>query len=278
MIANIRRFGRLGNCLFMYSHLIAFAEQEGRRIFNPIFLDFSKDFQWLGNRSAGCYIPSSSTEPDIEPRLSVLRLKKVLGVIPTVRFWDDRDVIFDEEDENDPRVRIMRESNAVIYEGWKLRSHISIRSIMPVLRGLFLPTEEVRHTVNRRLKEARNRADVVVGVHIRWEDYRNTANFFSLAEYIDRIRQLETLLAQTRVSFICVSPEELTIEDLPESCYVPERSGPVQDLYTLADCDYIVGPPSTYSGWASFYGGKPLFKMEHEAKIKSLSDAQIVLW
>jgi hypothetical protein len=30
------------------------------------------------------------------------------------------------------------------------------------------------------------------------------------------------------------------------------------DLYSLARCDYVFGPPSTYSQWASFYGNKPL--------------------
>jgi hypothetical protein len=29
-------------------------------------------------------------------------------------------------------------------------------------------------------------------------------------------------------------------------------------MYALASCDYIVGPPSTFSLWASFYGQVPL--------------------
>lgn len=33
----------------------------------------------------------------------------------------------------------------------------------------------------------------------------------------------------------------------------------VEDMYAFAACDYIVGPPSTYTGWASFYGKKPLY-------------------
>ena len=32
----------------------------------------------------------------------------------------------------------------------------------------------------------------------------------------------------------------------------------IQDLYTLANCNYIVGVSSTYSLWASFYGRVPL--------------------
>jgi hypothetical protein len=29
-------------------------------------------------------------------------------------------------------------------------------------------------------------------------------------------------------------------------------------MYALAQCDLILGPPSTFSQWASFYGQRPL--------------------
>lgn len=32
----------------------------------------------------------------------------------------------------------------------------------------------------------------------------------------------------------------------------------VEDLYALAECDYLIGPPSTFTVWASFYGNVPL--------------------
>jgi hypothetical protein len=35
----------------------------------------------------------------------------------------------------------------------------------------------------------------------------------------------------------------------------------VGDLYALARCDYIMGPPSTYTQWASFYGNQPLYHL-----------------
>jgi hypothetical protein len=33
---------------------------------------------------------------------------------------------------------------------------------------------------------------------------------------------------------------------------------PVEDLYCLSACDYIIGPPSSFSAWAAFYGDKPI--------------------
>ena len=39
----------------------------------------------------------------------------------------------------------------------------------------------------------------------------------------------------------------------------------VEDMYAFAACDYIVGPPSTYTGWASFYGDKGLYFIRNTA-------------
>jgi hypothetical protein len=37
----------------------------------------------------------------------------------------------------------------------------------------------------------------------------------------------------------------------------------ITDMYVLAACDAILGPPSTFSIWASYYGRVPLMQLEH---------------
>ena len=37
---------------------------------------------------------------------------------------------------------------------------------------------------------------------------------------------------------------------------------PVENLYSLSKCDFLVGPPSSYIGWSAFYGNKPLLTIE----------------
>jgi hypothetical protein len=36
----------------------------------------------------------------------------------------------------------------------------------------------------------------------------------------------------------------------------------VEDLYAFAGCDLLVGPPSTFTAWAAFYGEVPLLHVE----------------
>jgi len=38
--------------------------------------------------------------------------------------------------------------------------------------------------------------------------------------------------------------------------------GTIEDLYLLGYCDYIVGPNSSFSQWASFWGGVPLHVLD----------------
>lgn len=45
-----------------------------------------------------------------------------------------------------------------------------------------------------------------------------------------------------------------------------------EDLYSLSKADYIIGPPSSYSAWASLYGSVPLCFIEDSKADFSISD------
>jgi hypothetical protein len=113
-----------------------------------------------------------------------------------------------------------------------------------------------------------------VGVHVRWGDYRGTEQFFPLPIFLERMKEISEILSPARVSFLISSPEKLRAEDFPSNCIIPPNAGSVADMYTLAACDYILGPPSTFSGWASFYGEKPVFTMRHDVPFTDLSAAE----
>jgi hypothetical protein len=46
----------------------------------------------------------------------------------------------------------------------------------------------------------------------------------------------------------------------------------IEDLYSLSLCDYIFGPPSTYSLWAAMYGGIKYCHMKSKSQILSLAE------
>ena len=58
--------------------------------------------------------------------------------------------------------------------------------------------------------------------------------------------------------FIC-SDERRSADEFPGLSVGLGAGSAMGDLHALARCDYIFGPQSTFTQWASFYGNKPLF-------------------
>ena len=207
-----------------------------------------------------------------------IRLAGSIGIIPTVRFWDDRDIVSDRADASDPWVTRMIESPRAVFEGWRFRSHETTLGIMAKIRSLFIPRNDIRSLVDERLTEACDRGDIVVGVHMRWEDYRGNPQFFPVGVFLNLMKHVATLLKPSIVSFLVSSPEKLDTDDFPKDCIICAGGGPTQDMYTLASYDYIIGPVSTFSRWAFFYGGKPLFAKRGDVRFHDLSKAEIIRW
>ena len=186
----------------------------------------------------------------------------LFGILPTVRFWDGRRVYFDEEDKSDPRIRTMVRRRAVRFEGWDFCSRRAILESRERIRQVFSPGSRTTETVRERVASFRNRSRVVVGVHIRWGDYRGTERYFDLGQYLESMEQLRVILSPKVVVFLIFSHENLPAGSLPSGCFICSSESALEDMYSLAECDFILGPPSTFSMWASFYGGKPLFIMK----------------
>jgi len=274
VIAAFYKYGRLGNRLFVFSNLVAFSELYSVPLLVPAFDEYRANFAALeGGHS--CRYGFAADPAARVPSLPLIRAGARLGLVPTVRFWEKREVYFDAEDSSDPRVRKMREASAVVFEGWNFRSRRAISDFRPRIRALFAPTSAISAGVQRRMAEMRKRGDVLVGVHIRWGDYRGTDWYFELSEYVQRMDELRALLRPSNPVFLVFSPESIPGGGLAEDCVVCSGKDPVEDMYCLAECDYLVGPPSTFSMWASYYGGRPLFVMAKGRRFSELSDARV---
>ena len=66
------------------------------------------------------------------------------------------------------------------------------------------------------------------------------------------------------VTFLLCSNEPLKEANFKHFSIQKGPGDMIGDLYSLASCDYIIGPPSTYSMWASFYGRKKLLHIRRE--------------
>ena len=105
-----------------------------------------------------------------------------------------------------------------------------------------------------------------LGLHIRRGDYSTWLGgkyFFTDNDYINLIKSFLNNL-NILVDIIIVTNDQridkkLFKTQIPNVNVNFANGNQAQDLYVLSKCDYIIGPPSTFSLMASFYHNKPIY-------------------
>lgn len=131
---------------------------------------------------------------------------------------------------------------------------------------------------------AKARADeaVLIGVHVRRTDYKEWQNgrlYFSTEQYREWMRQCVSVSSKP-VHFVICSDERLDEEAFRSGFehVTFSHESLMTDMAVLSGCDYILGPPSTFSGFASFLGNVPKFSLNGAASfISSLEQFRVYL-
>jgi hypothetical protein len=269
----------LGNQLWLFAHFIAFARESGVAVVDPGFTPYARSFEGPSRQLLSHYPPRRScagARPlpggGMLARVAALRATR-LGprgrVWTTVRLSEPAGFGYAHAfDLRAPefRARAAREHRLIVH-GWQFVCGESLSEHRAALTAFLGPVRRVRERVEAAVAAARGEGELLVGVHVRRGDYREFADgryFFGLELYGDAIAQARALLAPRPVRFVVCSDTPLS----PDAFGTDVAAGPgdaVGDLYTLAACDYLIGPPSTFSMWASFYGDVPLFTLESDA-------------
>lgn len=148
-------------------------------------------------------------------------------------------------------------------DGWRIReSDVFFPQVRDKVVPLFKPNHNVINAVDSLFEQIRNNCDILVGVHIRLGDYREWKEgkyFFPHEVYASFMRQIEHLFANKTVAFYIASNEPVPTNGPFDAFQIYYGAGgAAEDLYALQLCDYIIGPPSTFSKWASIMGATPL--------------------
>lgn len=272
MIVIAEKYGQLGNRLFVFAHFVASALERGLKVSNPAFDEYAEFFETT-RRDLFCRYPARPSL--LKGRRArrwlytlVNRLANSLAYrSPRGRFWQ---VIRIEEEENydlsaPEFLTAAREKRFVFVQGWLFRDEHALRRHAPALREFFAPARGVAERIGAHVRRAREGCELLVGVHVRQGDYRNFEGgryFYESAEYARMMREAERLFPERRVGFLVCSNERQDPAVFEGLRHTPGPGHFVDDMYALAACDYIIGPPSTYTLWASFYGGAPLHPVE----------------
>ena len=273
MITIVGKPGQLGNSLFLFANFLACAIENNLNIANPAFDEYAEYFQttsrdffcryparaslWRGNRwtrkilfSVNYYL----TRLLVRSRFKTRHLRAI------ALDWDE-EVRLDSPE----FLALARSTKLLFAQGWLFRDRTNFNKHADAIRAFFEPLEVFQHNIDRLIKGAREDCDLLVGVHIRHGDYKSFLDgkyFYEVHEYARLMERIEEMHPNRRVKFLICSNVKQNAADFARFNFIFGNDHLIEDVYSFARCDLIIGPPSTYTMWAAFYGRVPLYMIE----------------
>jgi hypothetical protein len=281
MIFISHKGGQLGNRLFAFSHIIAAAIANDWQVVNLSFDEYAQYFQttsqdlfsrfpagrtmirsnkfrsfiFLINRIVLKLIRKLSLEKSIFHKVLVADL-------PDFQFHEKR--YYDLDSLASDKANNFRPITFLF--GRFFRDYSNFEKYQNQIRLYFQPIPAIRLKVNNLMNSLKQDGVTIIGVHIRRGDYSDFLNgkyFFSHEQYYHKMLELNESTKKLCIRFLICSNEEIDLKRFPGLDCRAGIGSLVEDLYSLAACDLLMGPPSTFTKWASFYGKVPLYQWEY---------------
>jgi len=268
MIVIAGKVGRLANRLLLFAHFIGAAVEHGLVVVNPSLDEYARYFPATA-RDALCRFPPGRALPPVRGSRRLLfdasskaadllhRGRVAVDGVGLIRLDRREQVDLDSA----AFLEFVRGHRIVLVQDWFFRSAADCERHRDVIRAYLTPRRAVLERACAAAAAARSSGALVVGVHVRRGDYwrfLGGAFYYSHAQYRAILARVAAAFPDRDVAFLVCSDEPVPAGAF-EGLDVHRGSGhELEDLFALASCDLIIGPPSTFSGWASFYGDVPL--------------------
>lgn len=242
------------NNLLQYAHVYAWGREHGRKV---ISMRFSYKYQYFkichtSLTGFGWYL--------LAKYLAALRL------LPTASFkYDDCD--------REALERKMLRHRHIVVSGWHARWYDLFLKYRDEITDLFTLDSQYTDPVKAKMQKVEQGSTgsiVRLGVHIRRGDYRifhDGKYLYDDEVYQRHIRRFMMLYPGKAIHvYIATNDPEVKESSYQEQCpgahvHCLGGSSP-EDLFMLSECDYLIGPPSTYSLVAAMYRDIPLYRMD----------------
>ena len=255
----VRDKGQMCNNILQYAHFYAWARENNRSCMSMRFAYKYQYFKICDTKWHNMFV------------YVVAKFLAKIHVLPVISYWgNDRDLV---------EQKILEHKN-IIVEGWNIRYYDLFEKYKSEIQELFEFKKNIRKNVETLLKSSTLDDAVTIGVHIRRGDYKTIFNgryYFEDSTYIDYIKQTVDLFAGKKVTvYICSNDPSLDKNRYREAIPTCEVCFPngnaAEDLCLLSSCDYIIGPPSSYSLVAAMYGKSLLCWMRKDKESVARED------
>ncbi|MBQ9230545.1 MAG: alpha-1,2-fucosyltransferase [Prevotella sp.] len=238
------------NNLLQYAHVYAWGREHGRKV---ISMRFSYKYQYFhichtNLTGFGWYL--------LAKYLAALKL------LPTANFKHA------ECDHHALEQKMLRHRHVVV-SGWYVRYYDLFLKYRDEICDLFRIDKQYTESVRKEMAQWKG---VKLGVHIRRGDYaiwKDGIYFYSDKQYATAINQFTSLMPNKIIDIYLSTNDTEVSQKKYEQMIDNERvrvhllgGSPVEDLFMLSECDFIIGPPSTFSLVAAMYRDIPLCRMD----------------
>jgi hypothetical protein len=277
-----QNYGQLGNRLFLYAHLLAYAMETRRSVYYPGFAEHSALFPELcattrsaaGKNTVGCRLPASFHNQAFRALRRVFHsqskpmrlLERASGRRFHLQLEHLEEVFYPDLDSSQ-----QVPTGICFFEGWAFRVHKTFQKHQYEVRRIFRFSESLTTAATATLAKAPS--DFTVGVHIRMGDYQKHAPQWVYPKefWYEAMGKIRDESGGT-VNFYVVS-DDADI-DFSEKWIIRHRGSYSSDLALLAQCDFVLGPPSTFNRWAAFAGDKRHYCAWNSRELPSLEKFQ----
>ncbi len=273
MIVIIDRPGQLCNRLWAITPFIALSLKHKIRLYVAHFDDYSDYFENV-NRFKKINIGFFNNYYSYRAFINFLKISKIKKLSKKICVYNKKIDSF-----KNLEYLLTRTNTINLIKAWHQPfDTAAISEYKNEIKQIFLPNKETITYVNKVLSEIKGPEDAVIGIHMRRSDYKYFMNgkyFFNDDFYKGYMSLIEKEIQKQNknVVFLLCSDSDININNFKQFNTIKILdSSTIRDLYALSKCDYIIGPPSTFSMWASFYGDVPLKFVKNEKEQIKLSD------
>jgi hypothetical protein len=268
--------GQLCNRLFHFSHIASFAKDNNEMLWYPYIGEYSNFFRSLKTQELKKHKIIIYSNPILHWMLKIIRWLLIRIPNNKIMIWNDSENIIN------LNLYMKKKRRLIFLSGWLFRYNISFSKNTIFVKNIFQFNDEIVKKNNEKIKKIKNLNVLLIGLHIRRGDYATFQNgkyFYSADVYKDKIQQLKNLFKNENNVHFLISTNDPTFVNsnkLYGHDITHNHGDEESDLYCLSQCDLIVGPPSTFSAWASFYGSVPLLQITHENQLILKTDFKII--
>lgn len=262
-----RENAQLGNRLIVYAHLLAAARERGWNLVNPTFEPYADLFVGTLPRPHGKSMLAVRSAWQMGKIFSALSGGRIARARARGVMKVDLQVTIPAAETHGARWLLL--------QGFRIRCPEWVEHQAAYLRDFFTPIDVQRLPAEAVIANLRQQGTVVVGIHVRQGDYAQHLGgrfFYSIAQYAGFMRRARALLAPATVSFVVCTHVDIPPHVFDEFAWTPGPGSIAGDIHALSRCDYIVGPPSSFSAWAAFQGATRLLHIEDPLAQWSLAD------